>query len=72
MEHDLKAMYWVRGQLIMAIANATEVNADPEVLKILWKARDIIEAKISKAELPAFIEKHKDVIEKMNLHLQNL
>ncbi len=48
----------------MVIANATQANADPEVLKILWTAREIIEKKISKAELPAFLEKHQDMIKR--------
>ena len=54
----------------MVIANATEANADPEVLKILWRAHEIIESKISKAELPAFIEQHKDILEEMNIHVR--
>lgn len=62
MECDLKTLYFVRGKIIMAMADLRRTEDDPEILQILRRAQLIIEKKIFDAELPNKIEQYKNVI----------
>ena len=52
MECDLKTMYFVRGKIIMAMADLRRTEDDPETLQILLRAQLIIEKKIFDTEFP--------------------
>ena len=43
MECDLKTLYFVRGKIIMAMADLRRTEDDPEILQILRRAQLIIE-----------------------------
>ena len=62
MECDLKTLCFVRGKIIMAMADLRRTEDDPEILQILRRAQLIIEKKIFDAELPNKIEQYKNVI----------
>ena len=62
MECDLKTLYFVRGKIIMAMADLRRTEDDPEILQILQRAQLIIEKKIFDTELPNKIEQYKNMI----------
>lgn len=62
MECDLKILYFVRGKIIMAMADLRRTGDDPEILQILRRAQLIIEKKIVDAEFTNKIEQYKNLI----------
>ena len=62
MECDLKILYFVRGKIIMAMADLRRTGDNFEILQILQRAQLIIEKKIFDAEFPNKIEQYKNVI----------
>lgn len=62
MECDLKILYFVRGKIIMAMADLRRTGDDPEILQILRRAQLIIEKKIFDTEVPNKIEQYKNLI----------
>ena len=62
MECDLKTLYFVRGKIIMAMADLRRTEDDPEILQILRRAQLIIEKKIFDADFPNKIEQYKNLI----------
>ena len=62
MECDLKILYFVRGKIIMAMADLRRTGDDPEILQILRRAQLIIENKIFDAEFTNKIEQYKNLI----------
>ena len=61
MECDLKILYFVRGKIIMAMADLRRTGDDPEILQILRRAQLIIEKKIFDAEFTNKIGQYKNL-----------
>ena len=62
MECDLKILYFVRGKIIMAMADLRRTEDDFEILQVLRNAQLIIEKKIFDAEFPNKIDQYKNLI----------
>lgn len=62
MEYDLKTMYIVRGKLILAAFDLSELGEDRETIKILTKAIFIIEKRIFDKEFLDNIERYTNLL----------